>query len=293
MIKIDHGISRRHFVLGSLSLACCWALSGRAWAQVVGRGLTKNQDPNFYLSQKGDLLKEFSQVNTGAQKYLTSLYGPEAAGAISIAAATQFQALIPHLPFVGGVQNPNTPFLIQAGWYIAFYQAMQAHGKTAAAAGKIMYDLVVAEYTRLPQDEARRRGALMFSAPELEKRRDYCRRTQQRQYPGDWVATFIPGDGQTFDFGYDYAECGALKFFGSQGAAAMTPYFCIADFPRSRALGTGLARTRTLAFGDDRCNFRYRQGRPVNQDWSTEIPQIRTPSPLRGERAGVRGGFLS
>ena len=200
---------------------------------------------------------------------------------------TQFRALIPHLPFVGGAENLNTPFLIQAGWYIAFYKAMQAHGKTALVAGKITYDLVEAEWSRTPPDEARRRGDLMFSTQELAKLQGYCRRTQQRRYPGDWVATFIPGDGQTFDFGYDYAECGALKFFRSQGAAAMAPYFCLADFPRSRALGTGLVRTRTLAFGDDCCNFRYRQGRPVNQDWSTEIPQIRTPSPLsRGEGGG-------
>lgn len=280
MVKIANGISRRQFVLGSLSIACYGALTRVAWAQAGSHALTDHQDSNYYLSQKNDLLKEFLQSIAGAQPYLTSRYGLEAARAISTEAETQFRDLIPHLPFVGGAENLNTPFLIQAGWYIAFCKAMQAHGQTASAAGQIMYDLVEAEWTRVPQDEAWRRGALMFSAQELEKRRDYCRRTQQRRYPGDWLATFIPGDGRTFDFGYDYYECGALKFFQSQGTAAMAPFFCIADFPRSRALVTGLVRTRTLAFGDDRCNFRYRQGRPVDQDWSTEFPKFKIGNPI-------------
>jgi hypothetical protein len=275
MKTIDRLISRRQFILGSLSIVCCWAFSGRAWAQVGGGGLPKGRDATYYLSQKDDLLREFLQFNAGALTNLISRYGPEAARTISQEAEKQFRHLISHLPFMGGAENLNTPFLIQAGWYIAFYKAIQAHGRTALAAGKITYDLVEAEWSRTPQDEARRLGALMFSAQELANLQGYCHQTQQRLYPGDWVATYIPGDGQTFDFGYDYAECGALKLFRSQGAAAMAPYFCLADFPRSRALGTGLVRTRTLAFGDDRCNFRYQQGRPVNQDWSTEIPKFR------------------
>lgn len=274
MPEIDHTFSRRRFVLGSLAFACFWAILPEALAQTGSRTLT-NEDGKYYLSQRNDLLKEFLQFNAGAQTCLISRYGPEAAQSIAQEAEKKFRNLIPYIPFVGGAENPNTPFLIQAGWHIAFYKAMQAHGKTALAAGKITYNLVEADWARVPPDEGRRRGALMFCGQELEKRRDYCRGTQQRRYPGDWLATFIPGDGQTFDFGYDYYECGALKFFQSQGAAAMTPFFCIADFPRSRALGTGLVRTRTLAFGDDRCNFRYRQGRPVNQDWSTEIAKIR------------------
>jgi L-2-amino-thiazoline-4-carboxylic acid hydrolase len=275
MMISDNGISRRNFILGSISISCCWALSRVAWAQADSQALTYHQDSNYYLSQKNDLWKEFLQFNAGAQTCLTSLYGPEAAQGIAKEAERHFRGLIPHFPFAGGAENLNTPFLIQAGWYIAFYKAMQGHGKTALVAGKITYDLVEADWARVPPDEGRRRGALVFSAQELEKLRDYCRRTQQRRYPGDWLAIFIPGDGRTFDFGYDYTECGALKFFRSQRAAAMAPYFCLADFPRSRALGTGLVRTRTLAFGDDRCNFRYRQGRPMKQDWTTEIPKIK------------------
>lgn len=55
------------------------------------------------------------------------------------------------------------------------------------------------------------------------------------------------------------------------------------DFPRSKAYGTGLRRTKTLAAGDGVCNFRYKKGRPVVNDWSTEIGRLRAKAAGRGE----------
>jgi hypothetical protein len=91
-----------------------------------------------------------------------------------------------------------------------------------------------------------------------------------------WVATFREGNAENFDWGYDYSECGAVKLFRSLGAAELAPYMCLNDFVSSTAMGTGLVRTTNLAKGYDRFYFRYKQKRPVLQDWSTEIPRIRS-----------------
>lgn len=50
----------------------------------------------------------------------------------------------------------------------------------------------------------------------------------------------------------------------------VAPYFCLNDFPRSRAEGTGLVRTGTIAQGAALCDFRYKLGREVTQGLETE-----------------------
>ena len=54
------------------------------------------------------------------------------------------------------------------------------------------------------------------------------------------VRIFVEGDGDDFDWGMDYTECGIVKFLRAQGAGDLAPYFCLADFPMSDAFGLGL-----------------------------------------------------
>jgi len=70
------------------------------------------------------------------------------------------------------------------------------------------------------------------------------------------VQEFIPGDGETFDVGFDYTECGIVKFLESQNASELTPYLCNADYSALEAIGLSLERTKTIATGCSRCNFR-------------------------------------
>ena len=80
--------------------------------------------------------------------------------------------------------------------------------------------------------------------------------TQKRAYPGNWVQKFILGDGETFDFGIDYTECGIVKFMEAQNASELTPYLCQTDFAALEAMGLRLERTETIASGCKRCDFR-------------------------------------
>ncbi len=66
------------------------------------------------------------------------------------------------------------------------------------------------------------------------------------------------------------------------------------DFLKSAAIGSGLRRAKTLAQGDDICDFRYKKGRPVVQNWDAEIDLIRSRSrtwpclPVAGGQAAAR-----
>ena len=80
----------------------------------------------------------------------------------------------------------------------------------------------------------------------------------------------MDGDGRNFDYGVDYTECAICKFYHAEDADELVPYVCLLDYPVSKALGTGMARTTTLADGAERCDFRFKPGRPVERMWPPE-----------------------
>ncbi|MCX5888878.1 MAG: L-2-amino-thiazoline-4-carboxylic acid hydrolase [Deltaproteobacteria bacterium] len=231
-------------------------------------------EKNYYLAHREDLLKAFHETNNGAWQYLAARDGEKLAHAVTREAASRFSSLLPRLPDVGGEQNIDTPYLPIAAWYLAYYQPMQAYGKTAADVGRMIYDLNETGLTRYPKAQALTEGARWFTRSNLENMQKWAAWTQKWEYPANWEATLIQGDGKDFDFGYDYQECAVVKYLQSQRASELAPYVCLNDFLKSRAFGTGLRRSKTLAQGDAVCNFRYKKGRQVTQDWDTEVPKF-------------------
>lgn len=84
---------------------------------------------------------------------------------------------------------------------------------------------------------------------------------QSRTRPvGGWVAQFVPGAGEHFDYGVDYKRCAIHQLALAHGAEDFAPYICLADIVGSDAFGWGLVRTETLAQGGSRCDFRFHRG---------------------------------
>jgi hypothetical protein len=115
-------------------------------------------------------------------------------------------------------------------------------------------------------------GGLRYDEGYVEQVRAAAAESQQRRYSGDWVCTFVEGDGETFDYGLDVTECGICKFYHAQGADELAPYMCLSDYVGSCAFDRGLVRYKTIAEGAEVCDFRYKQGRetfvyPLRDGW--------------------------
>ena len=112
-----------------------------------------------------------------------------------------------------------------------------------------MRELISAKYqavTDLPGPLCAVVKRLKYGKTYQEQLRAQAARSQERQYPGDWVFTFVEGDGQEFDYGLDFTECGICKYYHAQGADELTPYLCLMDGVVSKSFGLGLApRART------------------------------------------------
>ncbi len=220
-----------------------------------------NESP--YPGQQAQLLKEFEKVVKRIQPLIIRRYGQDQALALAREAREEYARLIPELPYIGDKQ-PFTQFIFSTAWFLAMYRALQRRGRSLEEAGQLAYDASAAYLRAVPGFTRRFLGRMSFSNRYLEKLRQRAEESQKREYPGDYVYTYVPGDGQTFDYGVDYTECASVKFLYAQGALELAPYLCAADQLYSDLLGWGLRRTMTLAEGAPRCDFRFKRGGPTN-----------------------------
>jgi len=227
--------------------------------------MNNHTSTHYYLSQKSELIECFEKESKRWRTILSKVFGEKFGENILHEAKHRYEVLIPEIPYIGGEENHLTSSLVGSVECLALYQAMKASGKTAVETGKTLYETIVERYgnpiPEIPPSQ-------MLSAEELMRRRkERAERSQRREYEGDFVYEFVEGDGDTFDYGYNFTECAAQKFYVAQGAEEFLPFYCFLDFPKSRLYGLGLSRTKTLAEGCEVCDFRFKAGRDCEKEW--------------------------
>ena len=207
----------------------------------------------------------------GTEKVLAARFGRDRATGLIRDIRQEYEALSPEMPDIGGEENMFTEWLIYGVYYLAVYQVLKAEGQTVEEVGKVIHDTfeAMADY---PKWLLRLVGSLKYNEKYVSQLKEAVAKTQELRYPGDWVATFIEGNGEGFDYGIDITECGICKFYRAQGADELAPYLCLSDYVVSDAFERGLVRYKTLAEGAEVCNFRYKKGRetfvnPLREGW--------------------------
>jgi hypothetical protein len=222
-------------------------------------------DKDYYIVRKPEQFKRFEAEVKIWMPVVLRQYGEIPAYRILLEARQSLENLIPQIPYIGGDENPGTNWLLASVRCLALYQAMKKQGKTSEETGKILYDAILTRVGEPPPDIP---PAEKMTTEELDKRliKD-AERSQERRYPGDFVYTYIAGDGNKYDRGYDFTECAVLKFYHAQDADEFTPFYCYLDFPKSKVNGSGLTRTMTMSEGYKKCNHRDKAGRETKVEW--------------------------
>ncbi|MHB9033081.1 MAG: L-2-amino-thiazoline-4-carboxylic acid hydrolase [Anaerolineae bacterium] len=207
------------------------------------------------LSQRNSIraavLVIFNEHSTSWQPFLYEQYGQAYALEIAESARQQLDVVILAIPDIGGDANPMTRHLLRSTTSLALYLAMRKRRVPAAETGALLYRAVEASVARLPWRTFELTEAFILREQEL------ARLSQARRYPGDWVWEYIPGDGRTFDYGYNFYECGTRKLYHRFDADEFLPYYCALDFATQHTLGWQFSRTMTLASGGAYCDFRW------------------------------------
>ena len=199
---------------------------------------------------------------------LTRRFGAAEAAIMRREMREEYQALIPQLPYIGGRRNPWNANLAAAPMALAVYRVVLRHGGSAQDAGEVVRAYAQRMVERIPQ----RLRPLMLR-PRPARAQKVARWTQQRRYPEDWVCQIVDGAGQPFDYGMDVTECAIVKFMHAQGADEFTPWLCHLDYVMAEAAGYGLTRTKTLAWGCDRCDFRMTANGTTTTTWPPDFPE--------------------
>ena len=208
-----------------------------------------------YLNRKPELLKDLNREVKYWKPILARDYGDDLAEAIINDSQLKFVAMIPALPYIGGEDYLVESFFGSVRC-LALYHAMKKNNLTAAMTGRILYMAILSQASEpqpsLPPSE------LLTPDQLTERRKHRARLSQERLYPGGYIFDYIQGDGVEFDYGYNFTECAAQKFYHIYGADEFLPYFCQLDFAYATLYQPGFSRTLTLAKGDPLCNHRFK-----------------------------------
>ena len=181
----------------------------------------------------------------------------------------EYRALVPGLPDLGGRRNPESMSLVLMPWSLALYRVVRRHGGSVQDAGEVLHDSVQGLYGRIPQRMRRSMGR----STTRERSQAKVRWFAENPYPDNWIYEFVDGDGHDFDFGLDVTQCAIVNYLHAQGADELTPYLCDLDYVTFAAVGVGLTRTRTLAWGCDRCDFRVTNPGTTTSTWPPRFPE--------------------
>ncbi|MDP4093082.1 MAG: L-2-amino-thiazoline-4-carboxylic acid hydrolase [Bacillota bacterium] len=216
-----------------------------------------NITTTYYQNKKEDLLKTLDNFQSMFNTELKKSNTEQEVQQITKETKEEFVRLLPQIPYIGGDDCILTENLEQSAVALAFYNVEKKHGKSVEEIGDIIDDSLINSLKKESSLYKRFVGLLSNYLGRGIIKKDAID-SQKREYPGGWVSTYIDGDGKSFDYGYDYSECGIVKFYKQQNASALMPYMCKVDFIYSDAYGQGLNRTETLADGCQKCNFRYK-----------------------------------
>ena len=97
-----------------------------------------------------------------------------------------------------------------------------------------------------------------LSEKRMRERKVQAAESHKHKYENDWVWDIVDKDNK-YDGGYDYYECGVCKLFKDEGAFNLAKYVCKLDYGMFDMIGIKLTRTKTIADGDDMCDFRFKK----------------------------------
>jgi len=232
--------------------------------------MTTRDENNYYLKVKPELMGEFKKVKTYLTKVLRSYFDQPKAERLLKETQLEFETLLPQLPYIGGEANVFTASLVRAAWCLPLFRTLGKEGLPFREIGKIGYEQKEHDVESKSREKKRSVRKFYFSPGMRAFETERAEETQSGKYPGDFVSRYVEGDGETFDFGIDFLECGICKFFEPRNALKYVPFFCLGDYATYRAFGIGFKRTQTIVEGASFCDFRFRKDGETPRGWPPE-----------------------
>ena len=215
---------------------------------------------DYYVKRKSKLLKDFSKHIEVARDMLKRKFSEVKINEMFNQMKTEYEKIIPEIPYIGGTKNSFTSLLVGGMSSLAMFRILEKEGFTLRDIGEFYYEFRDIHNTirknnleKIGKDPAQ----YPFESTYINYVKKLCETSKLRNYPDDWVADYVEGDGKTFEWGFNFLECGLHKVFMRLDAEKYVSFFCISDFSEANILGFGFSLTQSLGFGAPMCDHRY------------------------------------
>lgn len=225
---------------------------------------------DYYIKRKAKLLKDFDSNIKVAREILRKRFNDTKIDGLFEQMGKEYERLIPEIPYIGGQKNSFTTLLIGGISNLAMFRTLENEGFTYSDIGEFYYEYRDI-YNKIRKNTLKKIGKDPTNYPFESEYIDYvkklCEETQKRKYPDDWIGDYIEGDGNSFEWGFNFHQCGIHKVFKRLGAEKYVAFLCLSDFSEANILGFGFKRTRTLGNGSPLCDHRYVKNYKTPRAW--------------------------
>ncbi len=198
------------------------------------------------------------------RKELARQYDEVFAESIIDQAQQEWDSIKPQLPDVGSLrENYYAPIVTFNGLIIALHRAMKANNKEAKDTIRVTAAMFDRFFGAIPGPLARLIGQAAFSKRFARMMQGQATRSQQRQFPEDWVYVCKTG-GDDYDIMFEFSECAVMKLYDKFDVPELKPFCNFGDVTYSRYLNMGLDASETLGQGCTTCKLKYQRGSQTN-----------------------------
>ncbi len=215
----------------------------------------------YYRERKPEIVAEFLTSLDVASPDFEDLMPGHSLTALTPRFLDELDQVLVTLPYVGGAEGRMTPFFERNAGVIALGRVLREMGVPIDAISTLMRKTYLSKLAGLPEAERLALGREWLSKESQAYLRQTALKSGERENPGDFVYHFVEAgltpDGEPFEFGLNYSECGFCKLCKAGGDEDLLPSICAMDEEVYALRGIRLYRTTTLAGGDSQCNFRF------------------------------------
>lgn len=224
--------------------------------------MTTPEPHPYYQTRRPVIVAEFSESLRIVEDDFRALLPQHSLEQLRPLVLAELDRVLATLPYVGGAAGRMTPFFEQSAGFFALGRVLRRLRVPMETTAALMRKTFLARMLRSSPEQLSAQGRQWLSEASKASLRMLAEDSEDRVNPGDFVYQFVdPGvteEGQAFEFGLDYTECGFCKMCKANGDEELLPVMCSLDKESYSLRGIELFRSTTIASGADRCNFRFR-----------------------------------
>ena len=224
----------------------------------------------YYIKRKRKLMRNFEERIDLLKDLLENKYDNADIEEIINQMKVEFEKILPEIPYIGGQKNPMTILLIGGMYDLAIFRILEKKGLSFREIGQLYYEFSE-KRLNIRKKSMKKIGKdpshYPFEPEYTDMTRKMSEQSQKRQYADDWIMDFMEGDGKSFEWGFNFHQCGIYNVYKRLGAEKFVPFICLSDFSEANILGFGFTRTQTLGCGDQICDHRYVKNYKTPRAW--------------------------